>query len=140
LDPSDADARLNLGNSYYNDNKYPDSIMHYKKAVELSPKWKTARNYLGDAYRSNKQFALALASYNSTLVIDPKDVNAIYGIGLLYVDQKQFLLARRQKTKLDVLDADMAAKLQQKIDAAVNPAVLVKPVTPSTVTTVRPKR
>ena len=110
--------RSNLGNAYFNEGKFTEAAGQYKKAVELSPKSTLANNNLADAYANAGNYDLALAAYNETLAIDRANTTAIYGIGAVYVRQSKLDHARMQKTRLDSLDRDAAARLQKKIAAA----------------------
>jgi tetratricopeptide (TPR) repeat protein len=50
LDPSLADAQLQLGNLYSDQSKYADAIPHYKRALELNTDLADAHYRLGQAY------------------------------------------------------------------------------------------
>jgi tetratricopeptide (TPR) repeat protein len=50
LDPKFAEARLQLGNLYSAENKYPEAIPEYLKARELNPDLADAYYHLGQAY------------------------------------------------------------------------------------------
>jgi len=106
---------LGLGNSYYNDNKFADSIAPYKKAAELSPTWLSARLYLGDAYLKTSQNRLALDTFKAAVGIDAKSPEANYGMGLAYVAMNNSAMAKVQYDKLVTLDKGMADKLLAKI-------------------------
>ena len=50
LDPKFAEARLQLGNLYSDQNKYAESIPEYERALELSPDLADIHYRLGQAY------------------------------------------------------------------------------------------
>jgi tetratricopeptide (TPR) repeat protein len=50
LDPTLADAQLQLGNLYSDQSRYADAIPHYKRALELNTDLADAHYRLGQAY------------------------------------------------------------------------------------------
>ena len=65
LDPKYADAHLQLGNLFSDQNKYADSIPEYERAKELNPEFADVHYRLGQAYvrtgqkdRAQEQFQL----------------------------------------------------------------------------------
>jgi cytochrome c-type biogenesis protein CcmH/NrfG len=59
LDPKSAEAHLQLGNLYSDQNKYADAIAEYEKARELDPDLADVRYRLGQAYVRTGQKARA---------------------------------------------------------------------------------
>ena len=65
LDPKSAEAHLQLGNLYSDQNKYAEAILEYEKARELDPDLADVRYRLGQAYvrtgakdRAQEEFAI----------------------------------------------------------------------------------
>jgi predicted Zn-dependent protease len=55
LDPSSADAHLQLADLYMQQDKYSDAIRHYREVVRLRPEWADAHYRLARAYISAGQ-------------------------------------------------------------------------------------
>ena len=74
-----------------------------------------------------KQYDPAISSYNAAIVLDAKNPDAVNGLGEVYVEQKNLVLARKQQTALQLLNAEMAARLLLKINAVAPKTPLKRP-------------
>ena len=63
LDPNDADAWINLGDAYYDENKYEYAIESYEKAIEINPYFSEVWNNLGLALSMMRQYREAIKCY-----------------------------------------------------------------------------
>ena len=60
---------VNDGVDYYNDNKFSDAEVNFKKGAEQSPESFEAKFNLGDAYYKQERYDEAIKSFLSRLVI-----------------------------------------------------------------------
>jgi len=49
-DPANAQSRVQLGNMYFDAERYQDAIQWYEAALKLNPNHKGAHEYIGEAY------------------------------------------------------------------------------------------
>ena len=118
LNPDLSDAHFNLGNAYYNQNLYAESIPYYERSAVLSPKSALVFAYLGDAYLNTKQNQRAVETYKKSIALDAKEVVAQLGLGLAYMNLKNYAGVRTQIAVLQVLDAEKAKDLQARAEKA----------------------
>jgi Tfp pilus assembly protein PilF len=102
---------LNKGVTAFKNAQYPESVEHFKKAVELDPNFPTARLYLAMAYLQqyipgaisdeNDNYAkAAYDQFSEVLKQDPKNTLAIQSIASLYLYQKKWTEAREWYQRL----------------------------------------
>ena len=103
--PQDADARVQLGNLYFDAERFTDAVHWYEEAVRINPRDVNASTDLGISYYYTNQPDRALAQFDRSLAIEPKHSKTLLNIGIVRAFGKQ--------------DLDGAAKaFQQVIDAA----------------------
>ena len=85
-DPKNAEIWIELGNIYFDTNRYPEAIHAYQKALELSPSNANVWTDLGVMFRRNDQPQKAIESFNMAIKVDPSHEVSRYnkGIVLLY--------------------------------------------------------
>ena len=71
-DPNNAGAHAQLGNLYFDAERYPDAITHYEQAVKLDPKDVNASTDLGVSYYYSNRPDDALKQFAHSLSIDPR--------------------------------------------------------------------
>jgi tetratricopeptide (TPR) repeat protein len=71
LFPSDHEYVYNIGNAYYNLNKYELAILQYKKCVEMNPGYENAWYNLGVTYYALKDYKQSLLSFEMVKKINP---------------------------------------------------------------------
>lgn len=71
LFPSDHEYVYNIGNAYYNLNKYDTAILQYKKCIEMNPDYENAWYNLGVTYYTLKNYKQALHSFEMVKKINP---------------------------------------------------------------------
>ncbi len=79
----------NLGNTVYNQNRIPEAIQQYQKAIESTrdPELKSKSYYnLGNAHFQNQEFEESINAYKESLKLQPNDEDA----------KKNLMLAMRQ--------------------------------------------
>ena len=71
LFPSDHEYVYNMGNAYYNLNKYDSAILQYKKCIEMNPDYENAWYNLGVTYYTLKDYKLSLQAFEMVKKINP---------------------------------------------------------------------
>ena len=92
-DPKNAVARAQLGNLYFDAERYADAIKWYFEALALNPKDVNVSTDLGVSYYYNHQIDLALNQLEHSLKIDPKHTKTLLNIGIVRAFGKQDLKA-----------------------------------------------
>lgn len=89
--PSDAEARVQLGNLYFDAERYDESTRWYEAALKVDPKNVNASTDLGIAYYYSNQPDRALAQFEQSLALDPKHSKTLLNIGIVRAFGKQDL-------------------------------------------------
>jgi cytochrome c-type biogenesis protein CcmH/NrfG len=92
-DPKNADAAVQLGNVYFDAERYQDAIKWYEEGVRLNPKDPDASTDLGISYYYTGQTDRALAQFESSLKIDPRHSKTFLNKGIVLAFGKQDLAA-----------------------------------------------
>jgi len=87
--PSDAEIRVQLGNIYFDAERYDDASQWYEQALKIDPKNVNASTDLGIAYYYANQPDRALAQFDRSLAIDPKHSKTLLNIGIVRAFGKQ---------------------------------------------------
>ena len=87
--PTDADLRVQLGNLYFDAERYDESTSWYEQALQVNPKNVNASTDLGIAYYYSNQPDRALAQFDRSLAIDPKHSKTLLNIGIVRAFGKQ---------------------------------------------------
>ena len=86
---SDAEIRVQLGNLYFDAERYDEAIRWYEEALKTDPKNVNASTDLGIAYYYSNQPDRALAQFDRSLQIDPKHSKTLLNIGIVRAFGKQ---------------------------------------------------
>ena len=98
-DPKNADAVVQLGNTYFDAEHWDEAIQWYRRAIELDPKNAEASTDLGvSLYYTNKADE-ALAQFEHSLKIDPKHTKTLLNKGIVLAFGKQDLKAASEEWK-----------------------------------------
>ena len=98
-DPKNADAVVQLGNTYFDAEHWDEAIQWYRRAIELDPKNADASTDLGvSLYYTNKADD-ALAQFEQSLRIDPKHTKTLLNKGIVLAFGKQDLKAASEEWK-----------------------------------------
>jgi cytochrome c-type biogenesis protein CcmH/NrfG len=89
--PSDAEARVQLGNLYFDAERYDDASRWYVEALKVDPRNVNASTDLGIAYYYSNQPDRALAQFDKSLEIDPKHSKTLLNIGIVRAFGKEDL-------------------------------------------------
>ena len=95
-DPKDARPRVQLGNLFFDGEKYPDAITWYEQALTLAPNNADVSTDLGVAYYYTNQNDRALAQFDRSLSIDPKHIKTLLNVGIVRAFGKQDLAGAGQ--------------------------------------------
>jgi tetratricopeptide (TPR) repeat protein len=90
-DANNAKPRIELGNLYFDAERYDDAIMWYEQAVKLAPNDVNLSTDLGVCYYYTNQPDKALARFDASLKNDPKHVKTLLNLGIVRAFGKQDL-------------------------------------------------
>jgi tetratricopeptide (TPR) repeat protein len=90
-DPKNAEARVQLANTYFDGERYQDAIKWYEEALALDPKNVNASTDLGVSYYYVNNPDRALKQFDYSLSIDPKHTKTLLNQGIVRAFGKQDL-------------------------------------------------
>jgi cytochrome c-type biogenesis protein CcmH/NrfG len=90
-EPSNASPRVQLGNLYFDAERYDDAIKSYSDALKLAPNDVNVSTDLGVSYYYTNQPDRALAQFDHSLKIDPKHAKTLLNVGIVRAFGKQDL-------------------------------------------------
>jgi tetratricopeptide (TPR) repeat protein len=90
-EPSNAKPRVELGNMYFDAERYSDAIKWYSDAMKLQPNDVNISTDLGVSYYYTNQPDKALAQFDQSLKIDPKHAKTLLNVGIVKAFGKQDL-------------------------------------------------
>ena len=88
---SNATPRVQLGNLYFDAERYDEAIKWYGDAVKLSPKDVNVSTDLGVSYYYSNQPDKALEQFNHSLALDPSHGKTLLNVGIVKAFGKQDL-------------------------------------------------
>jgi tetratricopeptide (TPR) repeat protein len=89
--PTDAASRVQLGDLYFDAERYDEARRWYEDALRVEPRNVNASTDLGIAYYYSNQPDKALAQFEKSLAIDPKHTKTLLNIGIVRAFGKQDL-------------------------------------------------
>ena len=89
--PRDAAVRAEIGNAYFDAERYPEAITWYEASIGLDAKNVDVSTDLGVSYYYAKQADRALAQFERSLQIAPKHTKTMLNIGVVRAFGKQDL-------------------------------------------------
>jgi cytochrome c-type biogenesis protein CcmH/NrfG len=89
--PRDAQPRVELGNMFFDAERYNDAITWYEEALKLSPSDPNVSTDLGVAYYYTNQPDRAVTQFERSLAIDPKHTKTLLNMGIVKAFGKQDL-------------------------------------------------
>lgn len=90
-EPNNAAIRVDLGNLYFDAERFDIASSWYEAALKLDPKNVNASTDLGVSYYSANQADRALAQFEYSLKIDPQHAKTLYNQGIVRAFGKQDL-------------------------------------------------
>ena len=91
--PKNVNATVQLGNVYFDAERWDDAIKWYEKALELDPKNADASTDLGVSYYYSNKPDQALAQFEKSLAISPTHTKTLLNKGIVLAFGKQDLKA-----------------------------------------------
>ena len=88
---SNAAPRIELGNLYFDAERYDDAITWYSQALKLSPNDVNVSTDLGVCYYYSNQPDKALEQFDRSLKMDPKHAKTLLNVGIVRAFGKQDL-------------------------------------------------
>jgi tetratricopeptide (TPR) repeat protein len=88
---SNATPRVQLGNLYFDAERYDDAIKWYAEALKISPDDVNVSTDLGVSYYYSNQADRALAQFDRSLKLDPKHAKTLLNVGIVKAFGKQDL-------------------------------------------------
>ncbi|HEX2454775.1 MAG TPA: tetratricopeptide repeat protein [Vicinamibacterales bacterium] len=106
--PNDAETRVQLGDLYFDAEKFEDAIHWYEEALKIDPRNVNASTDLGISFYYLNQPDRALAQFDRSLAIDPKHSKTLLNIGIVRAFGKQDLdgAAQAWQRVVEVAPAD----------------------------------
>ena len=90
-DPGNAAARVELGNMYFDAERYDEANRWYTEALKLNPKDVNVSTDLGVGYYYTNQADRAIKQFEYSLGIDPKHLKTLLNMGIVRAFGKQDL-------------------------------------------------
>ena len=90
-EPRNAEVRVELGNLYYNAERFDQAIPWYEAALQIDPSNVNASTDLGVSYYYTQQDDRALAQFEHSLSVDPDHVKTLFNQGVVRAFAKQDL-------------------------------------------------
>ena len=117
--PRDAAVRVELGNLYFDAERFTDAIRWYQQALEIDPKNVNASTDLGVSYYYTNDADKALAQFRHSLSIDPRHTKTLLNVGIVRAFGKEDLAGAAQAWQqvIEIApDSVEAARAKQAID------------------------
>lgn len=118
-DPSNAAIRAQLGNLYFDAEKFDQAIPWYEAALKLDPKNANISTDLGVSYYYTNQTDRALAQLDRSLTLDPNHLKALLNQGIvLAMGKSDFAGAERAWSRVVAIapDSQEGRMAQQGLD------------------------
>ena len=118
--PTDAAVRENLGDLYFDAERYDEAVPWYEAVLTLDPDNADVSNNLALSYFATTQVDRALAQLDRSLAIDPRNVKALFSQGIVRARGKQDLTGAAESWRRVVEvapDSQEARQAQQGLDA-----------------------
>ena len=87
----DVESRVQLGNMYFDSERFADASKWYEEALRIEPRNVSASTDLGITYYYMNQPDRALAQFERSLAIDPKHTKTLLNVGIVRAYGKQDL-------------------------------------------------
>lgn len=89
--PKDADSRVQLGNLYFDAERYPEATQWYRAALDIDPKNVNASTDLGITYYYSDKPDEALKQFEHSLTLDPAHSKTLLNVGIVRAFAKEDL-------------------------------------------------
>ena len=98
-DPKNAGAALQLGNTYFDAERYTDAIKWYEESLRLDPASPDASTDLGVSYYYTGQTDRALQQFERSLTLDARHTKTLLNQGIVLAFGKQDLVGAQASWK-----------------------------------------
>jgi tetratricopeptide (TPR) repeat protein len=98
-DPQNANAAVQLANTYFDAERWQDAIQWYERALKIDPNNPDASTDLGVSYYYTNRPDHALAQFDHSLKLDPKHTKTMLNKGIVLAFGKQDLQAASAEWK-----------------------------------------
>lgn len=92
----DPQPRVQLGNMYFDAERFSDAIKWYEQAIALNPKDANVSTDLGVAYYYTNQPDRALRQFDHSLAVDSRHIKTLLNVGIVRAFGKQDLQGAAQ--------------------------------------------
>jgi tetratricopeptide (TPR) repeat protein len=86
----EAESYINNGYKCYTLGLYPEAILNYTKAIEISPTFAIAYTKRGETYLRMGQHSEAMLDFDKAIEINPKNIEAYLYRGISYIRNIQY--------------------------------------------------
>ena len=96
--------QIELGNIYFRENNYVQSISAYQRAIDLDPKFEIAWHNLGISYAQQGDYTNSILAHQRAVELNPKFEQGWHFLGIAYVqkgDYVQGIAAYRRAIELN---------------------------------------
>lgn len=118
--PNDATPRTQLGNMYFDAEKYVDAAKWYEASLQIAPNNPDVSTDLAVSYYYSNQTDKALEQFQKSLAADPKHTKTLLNLGIVRAFGKQDLAgaaeAWNQVVQLAPADSPEARAARQALD------------------------
>ncbi|BCS31478.1 hypothetical protein TBR22_A06790 [Luteitalea sp. TBR-22] len=118
--PRDADVRTQLGNLYFDSEKYAEAVKWYQASLTIAPRNPDVSTDLAVSYYYSNQVDQALAQFQKSLEVDPKHTKTWLNLGIVRAFGKQDLAgageAWQKVLELAPADSPEARAAKQALD------------------------
>ena len=118
--PQDATPRTQLGNMYFDAEKYADAAKWYEASLQIAPSNPDVSTDLAVSYYYSNQTDKALEQFQKSLAADPKHTKTLLNLGIVRAFGKQDLAgaaeAWNQVVQLAPADSPEARAARQALD------------------------
>lgn len=97
--PADAAVRAQIGNMYFDAERYKEAITWYEDSLRIDPKNADISTDLGVSYYYTNQTDRALAQFDSSLKVNPTHTKTMLNIGMVRAFGKQDLAGATEAWK-----------------------------------------
>ncbi len=116
--PESPELSYNLGNVMYQQEKYPDALERYYKALSSDESGHQAQTYynFGNTFYRSGKYPEAIQAYQKSLELDPDDEDAKYNLEFVRKKMKEMLdkeLQRQQEQKQQQDQSEQEKQQQQ---------------------------
>jgi tetratricopeptide (TPR) repeat protein len=98
-DPRNAGAHAQLGNVYFDAQRFPDAIAAYEQSLKINPNDPNVSTDLGVSYFYTNRTDEALAQFEQSLKMDPKHTKTLLNKGIVLAFGKEDLRAAADEWK-----------------------------------------